>query len=271
MSQTAPDRPHIHPSDPPDKTPPMPRSRRPAPHDSDMYAIFRKSPDGAGQQAWLVHLSRGGRMIQSTFSDSTYGGREAALFVARAFRDAVLQVIPPLTHRDMRMLKRKTRRDPPGDHPRSEIAGVHYAAASGPRHGRWIARIEIRDASRPTGRRAITRSFSVAEHGFDAAREAAEAERIRMVMAVENGEDPALRNPAATRLHRRLAKGAAERTTARDQAAQCHGAPQAGLSLSADRDGIQHTHQARRRPWRGPGETSPCPASRPSVKRAANV
>ncbi|WP_299968428.1 hypothetical protein [uncultured Roseobacter sp.] len=191
----------------------MPR-RRPASahHDSDMYAIFRKAKPGEDQQAWTVNLSRGGRSFQMTFSDATYGSEAASLFVARACRDAVLEVVPPLTHHDMRMLKRRTKRGQPGDHPHSDVTGVHYARATRNRPGRWIARIEIKDATRPTGRRTITRSFSEAELGNDAAREAAEAARLQMVLAVEHGDDPALRSPAAKRLHKRLVRnpGASE-------------------------------------------------------------
>jgi len=177
--------------------------RKPNPHDSDMYAIFRKSKDGGhvkGQQAWLVHLTRGGRSIQNTFSDSTYGGREAALFVARAFRDAVLEIVPPLTTREMRT---RLRRNTPGD---SEMTGVYYIAQTEKRSARWIACIDVADETKAAGRRTIRRTFNVTSLGYDAAKTADEEERIRMLMAVENGEDPALRNPAAIRLHDRLAK-----------------------------------------------------------------
>lgn len=168
-----------------------------------MYAIFRKSPaDSARQQAWIVNLTRGGRPIQSSFS--VYGGEAAALFVARAHRDAVLEVVPPLSNRDMRMLKRRDNRSQRGNHPRSEIAGVHHTAATKGRAAFWTARIEIKDDTIPSGRRSIARTFSTAKYGDDGARIMAEDERMRMVMAVENGQDPALRSPAAKRLHERL-------------------------------------------------------------------
>lgn len=187
----------------------MPRRRTPAHHDSDMYAIFRKSPaDSDGQQAWIVNLTRGGRPIQSTFSFSVYGGEAAALFVARAYRDAVLEVVPPLTLRDMRMLKRKDNRGQRGDHPRSQITGVHHTAATKGRAAFWTARIEITDPTKPSGRRSIVRTFSTAKYGDDGARIMAEEERMRLVMAVENGEDPALRSSAAKRLNKRLARNA---------------------------------------------------------------
>ena len=176
-------------------------TRRRAPHhDSDMYAIFRKSKTGEGQQAWLVNLTRGGRRIQTTFSDSTYGGEAQSLHVARAYRDAVLEVVPPLTNRDVRTALRSTR--PEG----SDMTGVYYIEATERRPARWIARIDVADDTKASGRRNISRTFNIASRGHEEAKRAAEDERIRMVLAVENGEDPALRNPAAIRLHDRLAK-----------------------------------------------------------------
>ena len=172
-----------------------PRSK--AFHDVDMYAIFRVERPAHGQDAWLVNLSRGARPIRKSFSDYTYGGREPALFVARAYRDAVLKIVPPLTHRDMRMRVRKNR-------PEGSITGVHFKPASGPRPAYWIARIEIEALEHSTAkrkRRCLTRHFSVARYGDAEAKRMAENERIRMVMAVDNGEDPALRSPAGLALH----------------------------------------------------------------------
>ncbi|MDB6183298.1 hypothetical protein, partial [Paracoccus fistulariae] len=145
------------------KLAPKPPSRRG--HPSDMYGISRKSPDATGQQAWTVRLSRGGRMIQTSFSDSTYGGPAQSLFVARAYRDAVLEIVPPLTRTEMRQV---TRKKAPSEH-RSEITGVHYAKATRNRSAAWIARIELpaedipgrprKGTKRP--RRSITRRFSI--------------------------------------------------------------------------------------------------------------
>lgn len=44
--------------------------------DKAMYAINRVDADCNGQNAWLVHFSRGGKTFQMTFSDGTYGGNE---------------------------------------------------------------------------------------------------------------------------------------------------------------------------------------------------
>ena len=47
------------------------------------------------------------------------------------------------------------------------------------------------------GNRAVRRSFKVSIHGAAGARVLAEAERLHMLDALENGRDPALRSPAA--------------------------------------------------------------------------
>ena len=181
-------------------------------HPSDMYGICRKSRGETGQQAWIVRLSRGGRSFQSTFADSSYGGRNQALHVARAWRDAVLEVVPPLTRAEMRQVQR---RKAPGEHV-SEITGVTYAKETPGRAAAWIARIELPAEAipgRPTKgdrrpRRSIVRSFSVARLGYAAAKRAAEDARLDMLNALQDGSDPALRSNAAQILHRRLGKKA---------------------------------------------------------------
>lgn len=177
-------------------------------HPSDMYGIFRKSRGDEGQQAWIVNFSRGGKSFQTTFSDSSYGGESQALHVARAYRDAVLEVVPPLTKAEMRQVQR---RKATGEHV-SEITGVTYAGESKGRSAAWIARIELpaedvpgrpaRGAKR--ARRSIVRRFSIARLGYDAAKEAAEEARLDMLAALQDGGDPALRSQAAEILHRRL-------------------------------------------------------------------
>ncbi|MBB4008049.1 AP2/ERF family transcription factor [Allorhizobium taibaishanense] len=172
-----------------------------------MYAIQRLDIDKHKQDAWMVNMSRGGRSIHMTFSDTTYGGKEQALEVAQAYRDAVLRVVPPLTNKDMRMLVRKNRSEG------SDVTGVYYQAPDERRKsGIWIARIELPvERKKPVSgkkrqRKAVTRTFSVSKYGHHEARRMAEEERIRMVLAVENGEDPALRSPQALTLHDKLTR-----------------------------------------------------------------
>jgi hypothetical protein len=187
---------------------PAPRADRESRfHSEEMYAIHRVDANRHRQNAWLVHLTRGGKTIQMTFSDGTYGGKEQALEVAQAYRDAVLRVVQPLTNMDMRMLVRKNRSEG------SSVPGVYYKDPDEKhKSALWIARIEIAvDDGTPATkgkrrRKAITRTFNVNKYGYVKARRLAEEERIRMVLAVENGDDPALRSPQALNLHDKLTR-----------------------------------------------------------------
>lgn len=173
------------------------------------YAIFRKGePNGAANAGWSVHLSRGGRVIQASFYDHTFGSKEAALHVARAYRNAVLEVVPPLTNADMRMLVRKNRT-------LGTVPGVTFQPSTPSRPASyWIARIDVASDQRVPGyvddpaastakrsRRTITRSFSIKRFGNDAARRMAEEERHRMLTAIVDANEPALRSSRARALH----------------------------------------------------------------------
>ena len=93
----------------------------------------------------------------------------------------------------------------------SNLPGVYYVQPG--KHykdGAWIARIEVKvedqgNASATKRRRkAISRTFNIGKYGHDEARRLAEEERICMVLAVDNGDEPALRSPGAIALHRKL-------------------------------------------------------------------
>lgn len=105
----------------------------------------------------------------------------------------------------MRMQVRRNRSDG------SSLPGVYYNKPG--EHSKdvaWIARNELpvedggRDSTAKRHRRALTRTFNVGKYGYDKARRLAEEERIRMVLAVENGEEPALRSSDALAPHREL-------------------------------------------------------------------
>lgn len=184
------------------------------------YAILRREDremPGTGYRhraGWAVNLIRSGRTIQSSFHDRTYGSKEVALHVARAYRDAVLEVVPPLTNIEVRTLVRKNR------DPRS-MPGVHFQPACANRPDYWIARIEVPTDMRVPGyvenpgpsrakrpRRQITRSFSVKRYGDDGARRMAEKERVRMLAALENPDAPVLGSERARQLHRAIQRDA---------------------------------------------------------------
>lgn len=119
-------------------------------------------------------------------------------------------VVPPLTNADMRALVRKNRE--PGT-----VPGVHYQKALPTRTAYWIARIEVPvnayvpgyveepgPSRNKKGRRQITRSFSIKRYGDEDARRLAEEERLRMLAAIKDASEPALRSERAKELHREL-------------------------------------------------------------------
>ena len=147
------------------------------------YGIARVV-DPRGRGYWQVIVLRASRRIQASFPDLTYGGERPALAVARAWRDAVMAVVPPLTNIAMRQIVRRNRQ--------GGMPGVYYD----PRRDAWSAIVTL------AGKRTIKRSFKVALYG-DEARALAEAERLRMLDDLDDGRHPALRNEAARAAARR--------------------------------------------------------------------
>ena len=173
------------------------RRRAPRPrrlHDEDSYAIFPIVHEKSGAKRWSIHLSRAGRAIQMAFPHLKYGGEAPALAVAKACRDAIVAVVPPMTHREMREIRRRNRAE--------GMPGVYHVTSDTPLGEVWIAQILLPDGH------SRRRTFAVARYGDAGARQRAEAERQRMVDEVENVEDAALRSPAAVALGERLAAAA---------------------------------------------------------------
>ena len=122
----------------------------------------------------------------------------------------MLEVVPPLRNIDVRTLVRKNRE--PGSMP-----GVHFQPATTNRPAYWIARIEVPTDRRVPGyvenpgpsrakrpRRCITRSFSINRFGNEVARRMAEEERMRMLAAIEDPNEPMLVSERAKELHAKL-------------------------------------------------------------------
>lgn len=157
---------------------PSPAPEPPGTDEEASYGISRAvSPKGRAH--WHVAVARSGARVQASFPDLTYGGQAQALTVAHAWRDAVMAVVAPLTNVELRQVVRSVRRD--------GMPGVYYNAA----RQTWVAVLTL------PGRREIKRSFKVSTYGEAEARVLAEAERLDMLDALENGRDPALRSPAA--------------------------------------------------------------------------
>ncbi|MEF2074817.1 hypothetical protein SMD10_24670, partial [Consotaella sp. CSK11QG-6] len=66
----------------------------------NLYGVKRRLAKGTISDGWYVHLRRQGRYIIRHFKDSAYGSADAAFHQARAFRDAVLDALPPMTNRE---------------------------------------------------------------------------------------------------------------------------------------------------------------------------
>ena len=195
----------------------------------------RRSADGG--YGWCVVLRRRGRGIQMAFWDTTYGGRDEALFVARAYRDAVAAVVPATSRRERRERPRgEARRPEPGEVAASRrrgadpvegdapgggspsdaaarhsapppdlprVAGVNYQPPLRPGHAAyWVAQTEVTSRGSGKGRRRRARYFNVAKLGHAEAHARAVAARRAMLDAVEGVDDPFLLAPEAHRLHR---------------------------------------------------------------------
>jgi hypothetical protein len=123
-------------------------------HDEN-YGLERRKGN-----AWCVWLKRQGHLIYRRFADADFGSSEAAYALARAYRDAVLKVLPPVTNRDIAVRLRKTNT--------SGISGVRYVeTADG---GAW-------DGTLQTGEILKMKLFKIARYGEAEARARAIAQR----------------------------------------------------------------------------------------------
>lgn len=67
------------------------------------YGIIRSQDKRKGTTSWLVRLRRDGRRVGARyFYHHHYDSPEAALAAARAYRNALLELYPPLTSREHR-------------------------------------------------------------------------------------------------------------------------------------------------------------------------
>ena len=206
--------------------------------------VGRASPvprSADGGYGWCVVLKRRGRVIQMAFWDTTYGGRDGALFVARAYRDAVATVVPATSRREKRERPRgEARRPDPGEVAASRkrgadpaegdalgggspsdaaagrsasppdvppdlprVAGVNYQPPLRPGHAAyWVAQTEVSSRGSGKGRRRRAKYFNVTKLGHVEAHARAVAARRAMLDALEGVDDPFLLAPEAHRLHR---------------------------------------------------------------------
>lgn len=149
------------------------------------YGLYRIANRQHTQTAWhwAMRLTRQGVVIVRTFSEGTYGGPLAAFTVARAYRDAAMRLIPPLTTRQIYGKPDVTNQ--------SGVVGVRFIEA--PRKPAWEARAML------DGRR-LSKTFSVELHGARRAKALAMAQRAeyeqcrrgRFATVNDQGSDAAL-------------------------------------------------------------------------------
>ncbi|MCL1635403.1 hypothetical protein M2650_12305 [Luteimonas sp. SX5] len=158
-----------------------PRRKRPRPegqsffHPPEMYGIYRAKTTGrldAGGSSWTwrVMISRDKKWVcNRSFADVKYGGEQAALAAAIAYRDEMLQLAPPMakTARNQQLRRNNT----------SGMPGVCRNCYRG--YAFYMAQTLLPDGTR------LRKTFGVAKHGEERARDLAMAERQRQLTLVE--------------------------------------------------------------------------------------
>ncbi len=134
------------------------------------YGIIRSQDKRKGTTSWLVRLRRDGYRVGTRyFYHHHYDSPDAALAAARAYRNALLELYPPLTSREYRQR--------PGKRNASGVPGVSRDRG---RTGYWIASTKLPDGA------VILKRFSVKTHGENGAKELAIRERERQLQHVDN-------------------------------------------------------------------------------------
>lgn len=140
------------------------------------YAISRLDLKAVGTHGWLVRLRRKGVRYGRFFADATWGGKPAALRLARQYRDRLLSRISRASAGTTRV------RSSPASRNRSGVVGVSRitsVGANGIRYAFWQA-----SWSTPAGRRVSAR-FSVLRFGEEEAFRLACLERRRGISGDE--------------------------------------------------------------------------------------
>lgn len=129
-------------------------------HDANGYGIHREEANERRGASWWVSLRRRGHKVVRLFKDSIYGSHEAAYLAARAYRDAIIEAIPPATNHEQAVLLRKNNQ--------SGISGVRRIKS---REGdAWQATLMTNDGQK-------RENFSVSKFGEPAAKSMAISQR----------------------------------------------------------------------------------------------
>jgi len=152
-------------------------SKQEVPADPD-YGISRFDDKSRNTHGWRVSLRRRGKMLVENFPDKKYGGRQRALMLARQFRDELLGKFPPISRREVCMVKRSNNR--------SGISGVcSYAKPYRLKDG-TIRETRYWEATWPAVEgKNVSVNFSVKKYGEELARSMAIRARLRGLEGVE--------------------------------------------------------------------------------------
>lgn len=135
--------------------------------EADNYGLKREDANERRGASWWVSLRRRGHRIVRLFKDSVYGSDEAAYKAARAYRDAIIEAIPPATNHEQAVLLRKNNQ--------SGISGVRRIET---REGdAWQATLMTNDGQK-------RENFTVSKFGELAAKSMAIAQRRKWLAAL---------------------------------------------------------------------------------------
>ena len=122
-----------------------------------LYAIQRIDQPRSRTHAWKVILQRRKRIYTCHFSDGCYGGKQASLKAAKAYRDQLIARHPPMTRREVCVI-RKTNNT-------SGVSGVTRIDVMERNKGRTLRR-RYWDAQWPTlSGKPVHRKFSIKAYG----------------------------------------------------------------------------------------------------------
>jgi len=142
------------------------------------YGISRFDDDKRHTHGWRVSLRRHGKMLVENFPDKKHGGRQVALRLARQYRDELLARFPPISRREVCLIKRSNNK--------SGISGVcTYAKRYKLRDG-TIKETRYWEANWPGDQgKNLSINFSVRKYGDELARSMAIRARQRGLEGVE--------------------------------------------------------------------------------------
>lgn len=109
---------------------------------------------------YWVRVVKDGTLYQKLFSDNQYGGKEQALFLARAYRDELRQRLYGTAAACVRQVRTSFKSN------RSGVIGVHYAER---KRGNSVSRSFVASWCPLSGGPQKHKSFSVAKYGEEEA------------------------------------------------------------------------------------------------------